>query len=254
MSTQKCFHSGRVVFIHAPETRSASRGNAFCYDGTASGESVWRNLPTTEPFGNTPPETDPNNTGTPFIFNIAHSGYYRDNETQTFYAAQRDCYNPQTGRFCESDPIGLAGGSLSPYVYVNNQPLRYVDPSGRNPVLGAELGAELGTAVFPGPGTVVGGLVGLGLGLWAGNAIDNLINQESKTPNEGEPGSVHVNPGSGQERKYGPDGKPESDIDWDHDHGQGVPHGHNWEDGERGPGLPLSPWPRGRTPNICPTE
>ena len=32
-----------------------------------------------------------------------------------------------------------------------------------------------------------------------------------------------------QDRYYGPDGWPEADIDWGHDHkGQGRPHGHNW--------------------------
>lgn len=62
-----------------------------------------------------------------------------------------------------------------------------------------------------------------------------------------------MNPGSGQERKYGTDGKPEYDIDWDHNHGQGVPHGHNWGRGPngqpvRGPGVLISPWPQGRGP------
>lgn len=40
---------------------------------------------------------------------------------------------------------------------------------------------------------------------------------------------------------YGPDGKPKYDIDWDHDHGQGVPHRHDWEDGRRGAGYPVDP-------------
>lgn len=45
-----------------------------------------------------------------------------------------------------------------------------------------------------------------------------------KAPNTGSPDTIFVNPGSGQERKYGEDGQPEYDIDWDHDHGFGVPH------------------------------
>lgn len=63
----------------------------------------------------------------------------------------------------------------------------------------------------------------------------------AKTPNEGEPGTWYTNPGSGQKRMYGDDGKPvvDFDFDHDHDHGQGVPHAHNW-DGTRGPGLPFS--------------
>ncbi|MBS1198226.1 MAG: hypothetical protein H6R18_2011, partial [Proteobacteria bacterium] len=62
----------------------------------------------------------------------------------------------------------------------------------------------------------------------------------SKTPNTGTPGSTVVNPGSGQERTYGPDGLPERDVDRDHDHGQGVPHAHDWVDGKRGPGVPVN--------------
>jgi hypothetical protein len=61
----------------------------------------------------------------------------------------------------------------------------------------------------------------------------------TKTPNTGTPGSTVVNPGSGQERTYGPDGKPLVDTDWDHDHGHGVPHRHDWVDGVRGPGVPI---------------
>jgi len=59
-------------------------------------------------------------------------------------------------------------------------------------------------------------------------ASQQAINQ-NKTPNTGEPDSWHINSGSGQERKYGPDGRPEYDIDSDHDYGQGSPHGHNWD-------------------------
>lgn len=66
----------------------------------------------------------------------------------------------------------------------------------------------------------------------------------SKTPNQGTPGSRHVNPGSGQIRDYGKDGLPIKDIDYDHDHGQGVPHAHDWHYDDngtpvRGPGRPV---------------
>ena len=82
------------------------------------------------------------------------------------------------------------------------------------------------------------------------------IIQQSRTPNSGTPGDWVTNPGNGQERLFGNDGKPAVDIDWHPDHGAGTPHGHNWDrdsDGRpvRGPGVPLSPWPRDRKPSAC---
>jgi RHS repeat-associated protein len=53
---------------------------------------------------------------------------YFDKETGLAINYFRD-YGPQTGRYLQSDPIGLAGG-INPFSYANNDPLRFLHPLG----------------------------------------------------------------------------------------------------------------------------
>jgi RHS repeat-associated protein len=57
--------------------------------------------------------------------NLRLPGQYFDAETATHYNLHRD-YDPQTGRYLTSDPIGLDGG-FNTYNYVSGNPLGYVD-------------------------------------------------------------------------------------------------------------------------------
>jgi RHS repeat-associated protein len=82
----------------------------------------------TDPFGTGAPNQNPASLGT-FTYNLRFPGQYYMPETGLMYNYFRD-YDPQTGRYLESDPIGLAGGSLSTYNYVNNNPLSRIDPDG----------------------------------------------------------------------------------------------------------------------------
>ena len=76
------------------------------------------------PFG----ETEA--TGT-LDFNLRFPGQYFDVETGTHYNINRD-YNPVTGRYVQSDPIGFDGG-VNGYLYGNGNALNTIDTTGECP-------------------------------------------------------------------------------------------------------------------------
>ena len=135
-----------VAFLLAAATADRVRGNrlpvrrtrvgATCYAdhlnsprliANAAGQAVWR-LDHGEPFGDTPPDENPSGLGA-FEFPLRHGGWqYADKETGEFWNWMRT-YSSITGRFPQSDPIGLGGG-LNTYLYANGDPLRFVDPRG----------------------------------------------------------------------------------------------------------------------------
>jgi RHS repeat-associated protein len=61
-----------------------------------------------------------------FVYNLRLPGQYADTETGLNYNYFRD-YDPGTGRYVESDPIGLAGGSWSIFTYAGSEPIDQVD-------------------------------------------------------------------------------------------------------------------------------
>jgi RHS repeat-associated protein len=79
------------------------------------------------PYGDTLPDEDPVSLG-PVTYNLRFAGQYFDRETNLHYNHHRD-YDATTGRYVQSDPIGLAGG-INTYSYVGNSPFASVDPFG----------------------------------------------------------------------------------------------------------------------------
>jgi len=86
-----------------------------------------------DPFGTTTPNGNPQGAGT-FNYNARFPGQIHDIEAQLKYNGIRE-YDPQIGRYVESDPIGLAGGSYSTYAYAGGNPVSNYDPDGSQEVL-----------------------------------------------------------------------------------------------------------------------
>ncbi|WP_369944440.1 RHS repeat-associated core domain-containing protein [Xanthomonas medicagonis] len=116
--------------------------------------AIWKWDLKGEAFGNTPPNQDPDGDGTAFVFDMRFPGQRYDSATGFNQNYFRD-YDPITGRYGQSDPIGLGGGS-STYAYALSNPFYMADPNGLqafypvNPAInGAAALAGTGNANIP---------------------------------------------------------------------------------------------------------
>lgn len=80
-----------------------------------------------EAFGDSAPNQNPDASGV-FRFDARFPGQWADTETGLFYNGFRD-YDPRTGRYVQSDPIGLGGG-WNTYGYVGGRPVSKIDALG----------------------------------------------------------------------------------------------------------------------------
>jgi RHS repeat-associated protein len=84
-----------------------------------------------DPFGTAAPNQNPAGLGT-FAYNLRFPGQYYQAETGLNYNDERDL-DSLTGRYIESDPVGLVGGLHSTYLYAHGDPISNIDPSGLAP-------------------------------------------------------------------------------------------------------------------------
>jgi RHS repeat-associated protein len=118
-----------MYYVHADQLGSPRR-----LTRPSDNQLVWRW--DSDPFGfkfgsghYTAAQVDPLGLGVYAPYNLRFPGQLVGAALDTFYNWYRD-YDPLSGRYLQSDPIGLKGGSYSTYVYVSNDPVSAADPRG----------------------------------------------------------------------------------------------------------------------------
>ncbi|MEM0515681.1 RHS repeat-associated core domain-containing protein [Pseudoalteromonas sp. YIC-827] len=137
-------------------------------------------------------------------------------------------YDPVIGRFYSNDPVGTLehlGGTggihgFNRYAYANNNPYKYTDPDGRNPVAGAAVGCAATGPACP-VGAVVGGVIGatLGvLGVIAYNEMSDDSDSEGEEPKKKEKAKDRRKrqKQEARDKKFGEAGEPVSEdyVKW----------------------------------------
>jgi len=187
--------NGQVItYLHTDHLNTPRRGT------DVNGITVWAWSGTA--FGSFSANEDPDNDGTNTTINLRFPGQVYDQETKLHYNYFR-YYDPSTGRYITSDPIGLLlvnpspemllaeemgiielpydvtpGYINNPYVYVANNPLIYTDSYGLfEETMGGFIGLGAGLALADGPfpiGDIIGAGVIIGGGIYlACSAKDN---------------------------------------------------------------------------------
>ncbi|PAU55414.1 sugar-binding protein, partial [Pseudomonas sp. PIC25] len=137
-------------------------------------------------FGVGPANPDVDGDGIITDIPLRFPGQLYDAHSALHYNYFRD-YDPETGRYVESDPIGLKGG-LNTYGYAYQNPINNFDPDGRL-VWFLGLGA-LGTGTTATAGTgfwATGALLG---GAVLTSTISGSTPTDSSTTTEASPGSA----------------------------------------------------------------
>ena len=104
-------------------------------------------------FGKGGIEKDPDGNGTKHNIRLRFPGQYADSESGLYYNWNR-YYDPSTGRYITSDPIGLSGG-VNTYGYAHQNPILFYDENGK-------LAGQASGAIIGGVSGFIGGYVSSG--------------------------------------------------------------------------------------------
>ena len=152
-----------------------------------------------EPFGKVSITTNAISSNTRF------PGQYADGETGLNYNYFRD-YDPETGRYVESDPIGLSAGNNT-YGYVKNRPIIAVDPSGQF--------AAVAAPVVVGVAAILAG--GYCYATHCGQRAIDFLQKEFCSLRDAFNGLFNES-SDGDGNKPPPNSKPIDETDWSGDH------------------------------------
>ncbi len=173
---------------------------------------VWEN--SYSPYG-----VDKGEYNNSFDLNIRLPGQYADNEKGSFYNRFRD-YNPNIGRYIQSDPIGLLGG-INTYGYVYGSPINYTDSYGHSAT--AAIGGWISTdTAIPDPSDIAWPKwVGYGA-LLSGAVLIDWIYYNETSNDEGNsnqcpiPGTTPGDKTKGKTKNFDkPGGFDQANIDFD---------------------------------------
>ena len=109
-----------ITYLHSDHLGTPRRGT------NENGIVVWNW--DSDAFGTAVANDDSDGDGVSTVVNLRFPGQYYDQETRLHYNYFR-YYDPATGRYITSDPIGLGGG-VNTYGYVLGNPVMGIDPFG----------------------------------------------------------------------------------------------------------------------------
>lgn len=119
---------GQLYYIETDQLGTPRDVVQPSYDKKKSDVVVWKWDYFGDSFGANNPDEDPDGNGSTFAFDLRFPGQVVDERTGLNYNYFRD-YEPGTGRYVESDPIGLYG-DMNRYAYVDGSPLNWNDALG----------------------------------------------------------------------------------------------------------------------------